>query len=184
MLIESHTKNERKESAQRKIKIERKTQNKKIMFFDLDETLAHCTQNDGKELKDQSDVFLKLWGQKLWAPMNIRKSAKECLEVASRYFEVVVFTASVKDYADAFLDFIDPTNTLIHHRFYWDSCIKLTIEEASIYVKDLSVFEGFDLSDMVIIDNAVYSFINQLDNGIPIIPFRWDKDDDQLEKLI
>jgi TFIIF-interacting CTD phosphatase-like protein len=31
--------------------------------------------------------------------------------------------------------------------------------------------DDFDLKDIVIVDNAVYSFINQLENGIPIIPF-------------
>jgi CTD small phosphatase-like protein 2 len=47
-----------------------------------------------------------------------------------------------------------------------------------VYIKDLSVFWDFDLNNIVIVDNAVYSFINQLDNGIPIIPFWFDKDDD------
>ena len=40
------------------------------------------------------------------------------------------------------------------------------------------------MEDMVIVDNAVYSFSYQLDNGIPIIPFRDDPEDDQLEKLV
>lgn len=30
---------------------------------------------------------------------------------------------------------------------------------------------------MIIVDNAVYSFGNQLSNGIPITPFKDDKDD-------
>lgn len=46
------------------------------------------------------------------------------------------------------------------------------------------MFEDFDLKDIVIIDNYVYSFINQIENGIPIIPFKFDKEDDQLDKLI
>jgi len=47
--------------------------------------------------------------------INIRKGVKECLEMAAKHFEVVVFTASVKNYADAILDYIDPDNELIHH---------------------------------------------------------------------
>ena len=46
------------------------------------------------------------------------------------------------------------------------------------------MFEDFDLKDIVIVDNAVYSFLNQLENGIPIIPFRYDKEDSQLDHLI
>lgn len=37
---------------------------------------------------------------------------------------------------------------------------------------------------MVIVDNAVYSFGFQLDNGIPIIPFYNNKEDEELLHLI
>ena len=37
---------------------------------------------------------------------------------------------------------------------------------------------------MVIVDNAVYSFGFQLDNGIPIIPYYSDEDDEELFHLI
>ena len=40
------------------------------------------------------------------------------------------------------------------------------------------------LRDMIIVDNAVYSFGYQLDNGIPIIPFYDDKSDEELMHLI
>ena len=33
------------------------------------------------------------------------------------------------------------------------------------------------MNEVVIVDNAVYSFGFQLDNGIPIIPFKFDKND-------
>lgn len=39
-----------------------------------------------------------------------------------------------------------------------------------MHVKDLRVIDR-DLSQMVLVDNAAYSYIYQLDNGIPIIPF-------------
>lgn len=91
----------------------------------------------------------------------------------------MVFTASVKEYADAILNHIDPENKLIHHWYYWESCRKSEADGNQIYVKDLWMFEDeFDLKDIVIVDNAVYSFINQLENGIPIIPFWYDKEDD------
>lgn len=96
-----------------------------------------------------------------------------------------MFTASQKEYADAILDHLDPDGSLIHHRFYRDSCIYTENPLGNkFYVKDLRIFENFDLKDIVIVDNAIYSFINQLENGIPIIPFRWDREDDQLDRLI
>ena len=39
------------------------------------------------------------------------------------------------------------------------------------------------MDDIVIVDNAVYSFGFQLENGIPIIPFYDDKEDEELLHL-
>ncbi len=83
------------------------------------------------------------------------------LEEAGKYFEVMVFTASMKDYADPILNHIDPDSSLIHHRFYRESCVKVEVNGIQVYVKDLRMFEeDFELKDIVIVDNAVYSFLN------------------------
>ena len=39
------------------------------------------------------------------------------------------------------------------------------------------MINNVDLKDMLLVDNAVYSFGLQLSNGIPITPFKFDKDD-------
>ena len=54
------------------------------------------------------------------------------------------------------------------------------------YVKDLRIFkpEQFKLSDIVIVDNTVYSFAFHIDNGIPIVPFYDDKSDEEMLHLI
>lgn len=38
-------------------------------------------------------------------------------------FEVVVFTASQKIYAERLLDILDPGHELVRHRIYRDSCV-------------------------------------------------------------
>ena len=40
------------------------------------------------------------------------------------------------------------------------------------------------MKDLVIVDNAVYSFGFQLENGIPIIPYYDDDNDEELYHLI
>lgn len=40
------------------------------------------------------------------------------------------------------------------------------------------------MKDLVIVDNSVYSFAYQIDNGIPIIPFYNDKNDEEMLHLI
>ena len=46
------------------------------------------------------------------------------------------------------------------------------------------MFEGIDLKDVVIVDNAVYSFGFQLMNGVPILPYYEDPNDTELFHLI
>jgi len=45
------------------------------------------------------------------------------------------------------------------------------------------VFKNRDLKDLIIVDNAVYSFGAQLANGVPITPFKDDKEDREFEYL-
>jgi CTD small phosphatase-like protein 2 len=52
-----------------------------------------------------------------------------------------------------------------------------------MYVKDLRVISNRSLKNMVLVDNAAYSYIFQLDNGIPIIPFYDSKADNELRVL-
>lgn len=113
-------------------------------------------------------------GKVLKAGFNIRPYTRECLEKVNENFEVIVFTASHRWYADVILDYIDPEKKLIQHRVYRDNCIKTT---DNVYIKDLRVFKNREMKDMIIVDNAVYSFGAQLANGIPITPFKDDVED-------
>lgn len=122
-------------------------------------------------------------GKILKAGFNIRPFTKECLEMVNKYFEVVVFTASHKWYADVILDYIDPEQKYIQHRLYRDHCIKAT-DKDNVYIKDLRVLKNRDLKDLIIVDNAVYSFGAQLSNGIPITPFKDDKSDAEFQCLM
>ena len=72
------------------------------------------------------------------AGINIRPFVFECLKAARKMFQVVVFTASHKTYADAVLDFLDPDRELIDARLYRDSCYQT---EQGVYIKDLRIFD-------------------------------------------
>ena len=95
-------------------------------------------------------------------------------------FELIVFTASEASYADAILDYIDPDREFISHRFYRHHCIEI---EKNLFVKDLRVLGQRPQEKTCIVDNALHSYIVNLRNGIPIIPFTNDKKDDQLLRL-
>lgn len=48
----------------------------------------------------------------------------------------------------------------------------------------MRIFEGLDLKNALIIDNQVYSFALNLENGIPIVPFMGESDDTELLRII
>ena len=155
---------------------------KKTIIFDLDETLAHCVRQENPNRPPDVRLDIKLLsGKVLNAGFNLRPYYKECLELANEFYEVIVFTASHHWYADVILDYIDPEKKYIQHRFYREHCIKAN---DNVYIKDLRVFKNRDLKDLIIVDNAVYSFGKQLSNGIPIMPFKDDKDDREFIDLM
>ena len=112
--------------------------------------------------------------------INIRPYAKECQAELSGDFEIIVFTASHECYAKAVLDYLDPEGKHIHHRLYRNHCVGT---EQGLHIKDLRILGDRSLENVVIVDNASYSFGNQLANGIPIIPFYRNKNDEELKDL-
>jgi CTD small phosphatase-like protein 2 len=87
---------------------------KKTIIFDLDETLAHCVRHENPNMPPDVHLDITTMSGKLYKlGFNIRPFTRQCLEMVNRYFEVVVFTASHRGYADVVLDHIDPDRTLI-----------------------------------------------------------------------
>ncbi|KAJ6724847.1 C-TERMINAL DOMAIN SMALL PHOSPHATASE-RELATED [Salix viminalis] len=123
---------------------------KRTVFLDLDETLIHSKADPPPQKFDF---------------------------VGAKY-EVVVFTAGLKEYASLVLDRID-TKGLISHRLYRDSCKEIDGK----YVKDLSEM-GRDLGRVVIVDDNPNSYNYQPKNAIPVKPFIDDLGDSELEKLV
>lgn len=99
----------------------------------------------------------------------------------SKYYEVIVFTASQSCYANVILDYLDPRNEYIHHRLFRESCIGT---KEGVTVKDLRILKDRNLNEIVIVDNSGNSMGCQIDNGIPIIPFHHNKNDTELLDLM
>lgn len=163
------------------IHIVRKYPHRKLLLLDLDETLIHCSGDLSLGgLFDQEVDFINQDGVPLTGLLNVRPGACQFLQNMSANFEVVIFTASMKYYADRILKILDPTKQFISHVFYRESCAKTRLDKL---VKDLSVFGNVPLEDMILVDNNMYCMWPQPQNGIPILNFEHDRGDQELLQL-
>lgn len=111
----------------------------------------------------------------------LRPKLKEFLEEISKFFYIGIFTASVPEYADAIINYLDPEEKYIKFRLYRNDC---AIINNALRTKDLKIFgENINLKNIVLIDNNIYSFIPQMNNGILINSFFGNKLDDELTNV-
>ena len=138
------------------------------LVLDLDETLIHFQVDDTMN-KAYEDPGYYL----------IRPGALRFLAELSEYYEIVVFTAAMPDYADWILNNIDPDG-FISHRLYRQHT-SLTLDYA---IKDLNKL-GRDLSRTIIIDNLAENFDSTTpSNGIWVTSWYDDMEDNELPLLI
>ena len=110
----------------------------------------------------------------------VRPGAQKFLAEISKNFEVGIFTAALPEYADAAINYIDPENKYIKFRLYRNHCINI---KDSLKVKDLRILKNINIKNIILVDNNMYSFAPQLNNGILINSFYFDKDDKELDNV-
>ena len=151
----------------------------KTLVLDLDETLIHSQHFPFSSSK--SDIVLKLdleTNEPHDFHVLIRPGAKEFIRKMNKFYEIIIFTASVSKYAIPLINLIDEKG-LCSHRLCREHCSLVN----TFFTKDLSKL-GRDLKDTIIIDNSPLAYSLNKDNGIPIVSFYDDKTDRELFNLI
>ncbi|ODN94660.1 hypothetical protein L198_04801 [Cryptococcus wingfieldii CBS 7118] len=153
-----------------------KHRGRKCLVLDLDETLLHSSF---KQLPAADYIVpVEIESQVHNVYVIKRPGVDRFLTEMAKYYEVVVFTASLSKYADPVLDMLDPTG-LVAHRLFRESCYN----HKGNYVKDLSQL-GRDIHTSIIIDNSPASYIFHPNNAVPVSTWFSDPHDSELTDLV
>ena len=140
--------------------IKTKMTKKFCMVLDIDETITHTLK------LPMGDYFL------------VRPGVHDFLQEMKKYFEIIIFTSSPKNYADNILDKIDPNGECIKFRLYR----RHAIYENGECVKKLSMI-GRDLKKIVFVDNLKLNAKYNPNNLYHIKSWYSDIEDNELIKL-
>ncbi|KAI5124982.1 hypothetical protein M0805_007407 [Coniferiporia weirii] len=172
---------------------------RKTLVLDLDETLIHSTTRPlfpaggssgllnlgnligfGRSRGGGHMVEVVLGGRSTLYHVYKRPFVDYFLRKVSTWYTLVIFTASMKEYADPVIDWLDAGRGILALRFFREHCTQLP---NGAYSKDLSVLNE-DLARICLIDNSPVSYsINQA-NGIPIEGWTHDPNDEALLDLL
>lgn len=168
----------------------------KTLVLDLDETLIHSTSRPlasassggffglspfGRRNKGAAHtVEVMLGGRSTRYHVYKRPFVDFFLRTVSGWYTLVIFTASMPEYADPVIDWLDAGRGILARRLFRDSCTQLP---NGSYTKDLALVEA-DLARVCLIDNSPVSYKVNEANGIPIEGWTHDPYDEALLDLL
>lgn len=176
-----------------------KRRRRKVLVLDLDETLIHSLSKGAPRMLGSSSnchmIELKVNSVATLYYVYKRPFCDFFLREISKWFELQIFTASVKEYADPIIDWLE--QEIVDHklsrpgsdprvftkRYYRNDC---TFRSGVGYIKDLSKFfpEKEDLRNVIILDNSPVSYALHEDNGVMIEGWINDHTDRDLLNLL
>ncbi|RLV93286.1 Nuclear envelope morphology protein 1 [Spathaspora sp. JA1] len=187
---------------------ERRRRQKKILILDLDETLIHSlSKGSPRSFSSSHSKMIEITLNKNVSSLYYVHKRPYCdyfLSEISKWFELQIFTASVKEYADPIInwlesDLIDSRKQQQKHkytsaedipyspkifskRYYRNDC---TYRRGVGYIKDLSKFiKDEDLKNVLILDNSPISYSLHEQNAVTIEGWVNDQTDCDLLNLL
>ena len=112
---------------------------KKLAVFDLDETLVHCLVKDIDKCDNILKITMPSSNQIATIGVNIRPGWEDAIKRLSLTYNIVIYTANHKSYADAVLNFLDPNNIYFYNRLYRNNCIDIVYNNSHVYIKDMTI---------------------------------------------
>lgn len=155
---------------------------KKTLILDLDETLIHSISR-GTRISVGSGHMIEVRFQNEVPTLYYVYKRPYCdlfLKQVSKWFNLVIFTASVQEYADPVVDWIESERKYFKKRFYRNNC---TLRKGQGYIKDLATVDK-NLNNLIIVDNSPISYAMHENNAIVVEGWINDPSDTDLLNLI
>ena len=130
------------------------------LVLDIDETISHTMR------LSFGNYFL------------LRPGVIHLIKKLYHFFEIDIFTAAIKRYADNIVNKLDPKDVYINYRFYREHCIY----EGTKTVKKL-VRIGRELNKIIFVDNIKYNAKYNMDNLYHVSSWKDNVYDDEMIKL-
>lgn len=144
-------------------------------MLDLDETLVHSSF----KLVENADIVLpvEIENQICMIYVLVRPFVTQFLKRMHKYYELVIFTASLSKYAEPLMQQLDPQN-LCAYKLFREHCTYYN----NAFVKDLTRL-GRNLKDVIIVDNSPVAYLFQPENAIPAVNWYDDPTDTELPRI-
>ncbi|CAD8091095.1 unnamed protein product [Paramecium sonneborni] len=150
----------------------------KTLLLDLDETLIHSCSS--REIYQTCILAVSDQGEEARIYLNVRPFCQWFLQQMSLLYTIYVYTASSSAYANTIVKYLDPKGLWISGILSRQNCLET---KNGFYIKDLRIIGNKQIKNMLIVDNLTHSFGFQIDNGIPILEWHNDKNDQELKYL-
>ncbi|AET41101.1 Nem1-Spo7 phosphatase catalytic subunit NEM1 Ecym_7257 [Eremothecium cymbalariae DBVPG len=161
------------------------TDRKKVLVLDLDETLIHSmsrsTSSSNTSQGHMVEVTFSVSGVSSLYYVHKRPYCDLFLSRVCKWYDLVIFTASMREYADPVIDWLESgISARFTKRKYRSDCI---LRDGIGYVKDLTMISK-NLQDTIIVDNSPVSYAMNVDNAIQVEGWISDPTDTGLLNLL
>ncbi|CDW53089.1 CTD nuclear envelope phosphatase 1 [Trichuris trichiura] len=157
----------------------------KILVLDLDETLVHSCYDilpEESQLKGyEADLVFHISAKnrKVKTEVYKRPYVDAFLDMVSKWYLLVIYTAAMEEYADPIINMLDGSRGILNIRLYRKHCLPLNVS----LTKDLRIICD-DLRRICIIDNSPTAYLCYPQNAVPIKEWTGNRSDTALLDLL
>lgn len=151
---------------------------RKLLIFDLDETLVHATTRPFDHPADFECLGYFVYR---------RPYVTELLSQVSHLYDIAVWSSSSREYVDAVVERIFGGKFDVKFSWAVDRCVQRVHPQSNgyVYIKDLRKVQsqGYQVDHIIMVDDSPEKLARQPKNHLCLSPFTGEQDDVELLAL-